>query len=71
MLRDVTRLEEAFGEVLLEMEDNDEDANYDLEMEDKEEEEVEEELAADNAAPQREDKDDLDALSQLLSQQHI
>ena len=70
MLRDVTRLEEAFGEALEEMEDNEEDSNFDLELVDEGDEELEEELAVANAAPQR-DQDDLEDLSQFLSQQHI
>jgi Ran GTPase-activating protein (RanGAP) involved in mRNA processing and transport len=68
-LCDVTRLHEAFGETLVEMEDNEDDANYDLERDDEQDDELEEELAAANQAPQAEDVDYLVELSDLMSHQ--
>jgi len=70
VLRDVTRLENRFGDVLEELEDNDSDAEYDGELDDEEDEQVEEQVDEVNAAPQ-EQEDILASLTEQLGKQHL
>ena len=68
-LRDVTRLENHFGDALQELEDNDEDAEYDDELEDEEDAEIEEEIEQVNDAPQQDDDGLLDMIAQIQNAQ--
>lgn len=67
--RDLTRLQNAYGTALVEIEDNESDEEYDEGLTDEEDDEVEEEIAAVNNAPEQDDgeeEDEVDALSQML-----
>ena len=70
-IRDLERLESVFGDRLVEIEDNDADADYDDEIEDAEDEAIEQELQAQEEESVEEDADELDFLSQEFSQQRI
>jgi Ran GTPase-activating protein 1 len=72
-IQDVTRLKQRFGDALVEMKNNDEDAEFDADRE-----ELEEQLEAVNDAPRQDEEeedqggfDPLDMLSQALNRQHV